>query len=501
MPIELSEVDFGNEAGDDAILSELAEYFVEQREFKPFLDKDRRLLVATAKKGVGKSALIQWTYYNLKLNNNVLVVKCRGADLTRDKFKITSNPQKPNDFISDWVTRICSLINRTIASEIKFAFDDTSISLVEAAEIDGYKQKNLLGCLIDRFTKSLEKLGVGSQKIGIQNELEALKRFKKEHIVFLVDDLDATFQNTKEERVELSTFFSACRYIFQDIEGISFRVTMRSDVWSVLRRFDESLDKVEQYVSEIKWSESDWRKILFKRLEQQYKQHQIPVPLFDSKRSLEEKQEALINHTFSPRVFWDNRDVMIYKIIYTLSYQRPRWGIQLCKLAQKNAIAKHRKVIEKVDVDEIWGEFGRKRIADLVAEHKHQCSQIEELVSGFRGSDRRLEKSELLMRIQNQIVNHINVIIEGESGRNQSQVAHFLYRIGFILARSENEDGSYIHYSFEEMPDFLTSRSNDDFGVSWEIHPCYREALDIKKVNRSEKNRQLNYRASRSRSN
>jgi hypothetical protein len=41
----------------------------------------------------------------------------------------------------------------------------------------------------------------------------------------------------------------------------------------------------------------------------------------------------------------------------------------------------------------------------------------------------------------------------------------------------------YEHYNFSDMPDFLTSRTNEDFGVNWEIHPCYREALDIQKVN------------------
>jgi hypothetical protein len=54
------------------------------------------------------------------------------------------------------------------------------------------------------------------------------------------------------------------------------------------------------------------------------------------------------------------------------------------------------------------------------------------------------------------------------------------------LARSETGD-EYEHYSFDQMPDFLASRTDDDFGVKWEIHPCYREALDIRKLDRSHK--------------
>lgn len=79
--------------------------------------------------------------------------------------------------------------------------------------------------------------------------------------------------------------------------------------------------------------------------------------------------------------------------------------------------------------------------------------------------------------------------IEGRVIHSNRDIAHFLYRVGFILARSDDEDGNYEHYRFEQMPDFLTSRTDDDFGLKWEIHPCYREALDIVKLDRSHRER------------
>ena len=78
-------------------------------------------------------------------------------------------------------------------------------------------------------------------------------------------------------------------------------------------------------------------------------------------------------------------------------------------------------------------------------------------------------------------------MIDGKRVRDQISIARFLYRIGFLVARSENADGSYEHYRFDQMPDFLSARTNEDFGVKWEIHPCYREALDIQKLNKSHK--------------
>jgi hypothetical protein len=61
----LQQIDFGNEAGDDVDPEELVTYFVEQDTFKSFVDPKKRILVATAKKGVGKSALLKWTGFTI----------------------------------------------------------------------------------------------------------------------------------------------------------------------------------------------------------------------------------------------------------------------------------------------------------------------------------------------------------------------------------------------------------------------------------------------------
>jgi hypothetical protein len=186
-------------------------------------------------------------------------------------------------------------------------------------------------------------------------------------------------------------------------------------------------------------------------------------------------------------MYWGEKDVDSYKVIYTLSYERPRWAIQLCKLAQKEAIRQGQKLITKHAIDQVWGDYGVKRIDDLVAEHRHQCPEIEEVLNGFRGAERLLTKEQIVNWIKNHISSHLEVFIDGKGVRNPIEIARFLYRIGFIVARSENENGSYEHYRFDQMPDFLFGRTNEDFNVKWELHPCYREALDIQKLNQSHK--------------
>lgn len=479
----LKRMDFGNEAGDDADPEELSTYFVEQTTFNKFLTATNKILLATAKKGVGKSALLQWTAYNISRKDpDALVIKCRGADLVRSKFNLTSTLTTPNDYIRDWMIRICALVNRHLALQLNVALTDDTITLVETAELEGYKTRNLVGCLLDRMEKILGK--AQPRKLHTTDEIQLLKRMKEKKVWIIIDDLDATYQNTDRESLELGTFFSACRYITQDMKGIFFRATMRTDVWALIRRYDESLDKMEQYVVDILWFQDDFLRLLYLRIKHQMAKMGIPVEPELTHVKQHVVEEKLLDRIFVSRMEWAEKSVKTYKVIYTLSYERPRWAIQLCKLAQESALRRHRELITKEDIDDVWGEYGTKRIADLVAEHKHQCPQIEELLNGFRGCERLLSRDQLFSWINNRISNHLSPRIEGEEVRSPQAIARFLYRLGFIMARSESPDG-YEHYRFDQMPDFLSSRTDDDFGLKWEIHPCYREALDIKKLDRS----------------
>jgi hypothetical protein len=101
----LRQIDFGNEAADDVDdAEELISYFVEQERFESFLDPRRKFLVVTARKGVGKSALLQWIAYKVaNRDRDDLVIRVRGADLTRSKFGLTSTLSGPNEHISDWM--------------------------------------------------------------------------------------------------------------------------------------------------------------------------------------------------------------------------------------------------------------------------------------------------------------------------------------------------------------------------------------------------------------
>jgi hypothetical protein len=59
-----------------------------------------------------------------------------------------------------------------------------------------------------------------------------------------------------------------------------------------------------------------------------------------------------------------------------------------------------------------------------------------------------MERGELFTWIKNRVSQHVDVTNEGKPTRSPRNIARFLYRIGFIVARSENPDGEYEHYRF-----------------------------------------------------
>src|ERR1700730_9544743 len=213
----LKKIDFGNESADDIDAEELAPYFVEQDAFAHFFEPKEKFLVAHARKGVGKSALLQWIAYKTQRDDaEALVVQCRGADLVRTKFGLSTTPTTPNEHIHDWMVRLCTMVNRHLAAKINLALNDDRITLVETAELEGYKSRNIVGCLLDRLEAMLQK--GGPKKLPAKNEIELLKRVKDRKVWIVIDDLDATYQNTPAESLSLTTFFAACRYLVKDLK-------------------------------------------------------------------------------------------------------------------------------------------------------------------------------------------------------------------------------------------------------------------------------------------
>lgn len=462
---------FGNDAGEDESIEKLTDYFLIKPVHEKFFNKSSSLCFVRARKGVGKSALLCYTASKaLKDYPKDIVINIKASDLM---------PSSPNDsrnameYTNWWQTQICTRINNEIGKRISAAFSDDAMSIVELAELSGFKGKNLIGSLLERIKVKTEKGEISLSADVKQNSFELLKRFQEEHtdktVWLLIDDIDATFRDTESNRLFISTFFSACRLLANSIKGLNIRASVRTDVWTLISK-DEALDKCEQYMLDLMWSTSDSINILNKKIEIYLKNHP------EETKDTCEVFESVFTHRFR----WGNWKVHPFRVIHILSAGRPRWASQLCRIAARDAYDKKQEYISMSNISFAMEEYGRMRLSDLQKEHGHQCNKISEIIESFRSGSREYRYPLLIEHIKDNIISKVdNIIIDENQTSDPTTIAKFIYRIGFLTLRNNEYNTAAGFTRFEESPNLLgpTNVKEDDL---WIIHPAYRTALNIK---------------------
>lgn len=480
---------FGNDAGEDEDSEVLVSYFLNQPAFDDFLDRNVNLHVARGRKGVGKSALLAKLGHDLRLEDAKPIVV---ALVPSNLEALLPRPESINSATLEnyWKQVICKAINFEIAKTIGFAWKDDQMSLVESAELAGFKGRNIFGALVSRL---LGKISLGAIELepkipGIANDDQLLKRIQDESndsrkVWLLVDDIDSKFQNTPAQQAYVSSFFSACRGLVREIDGISIRATVRTDVWTSLRAA-EDLDKFEQYVTEITWTAKQQKDILAKRIHA-YVMRQFPHSYVAKNWDIHNHDDDLINLAFSRRMKWGTSAVPATQVLKILGAGRPRWMAQLCRLAGKKAVETNAVRISVTELNEVMGPFGRLRLADLYKEHSHQFEDLQRLIESFSGGYRRFTTEELVKKVMADYVKSRGAMaiaaIDGAPFKDVLQLCHFLYKCGFVVAHNDQislENPEFI--SYEMRPDLLRVAENLDDGMVWEIQPSYRTILRIK---------------------
>lgn len=471
---------FGNEAGEDENKQRLSDYYLEKPQNTMFFSEKKKLCFVRARKGVGKSALLNYAAF--KIENEFpqdIFIELKASELIT-----LCKPEKEEalELTNCWQQRLCARINVEIGKKIRFACDDDSITIVESSELSGFKGRNLISALTERFSLKLASTEVKSKKIETINAYELLKRYSGNQnlkVWIFIDDIDATFINTEKNKILTSTFFTACRYLINDVKGLNIRASVRTDVWTILKEFDEALDKCEQYMLDLKWSTNDTGKILSKKI-LTYFRDEYQMEMYNNYDSTKDEKK-IFNLVFSGGLQWGSVSVAPYRAIHILSAGRPRWAAQLCKIAAKDAYVKNKDVIKKGNVNFAMDEYSRSRITDLYKEHNHQCTNIKNLIEIFRNGKKYYRTKDLLDVLEKHLPAVLrDVCIDGkESTADALELAHFLYRIGFITLRSDEYNKALGFTRFEDSPNLLIL-ANLNLEDLWEIHPAYRSALNLK---------------------
>jgi len=128
----------------------------------------------------------------------------------------------------------------------------------------------------------------------------------------------------------------------------------------------------------------------------------------------------------------------------------------------------------------ILNEFGKRRRDDLIKDHKHQFSELSQLIDAFRATNKEfyfegINKATEDNYIRSRSPENIPPV-DGVAYASPVDLDNFLYKLG-LISRIHNDGTTFTH--FTDDPDLYRSIENERGNISWSIHPSYRDFLNI----------------------
>lgn len=452
---------FGHEAAEDEDLERLKGYYFKGNVYNQIAN-DLPIRILVGHKGIGKSAL-----FHIAMSEETQRGKLSLLIKPDDIAGIGENETDFLKLIREWKSGITEIISKKALVSFGLLHDGWRGKLNEyGGKFIDYLQATFRA---DNYANLQQ-----SKKLVVDDFLKSGK------IYVYLDDLDRGWQgNTKDIR-KLSALINAVRDIASESKGVSFRISLRSDVYYLVRTSDESTDKIEGSVIWYSWSNHEILALLVKRVEQYFGESKSTEELVKlSQPTLAQSLDQVMEPIFNGHGNWVK--IPTYRMLMSLVRKRPRDLVKLCTLAARNARTTNDSLISTKNFNNIFEEYSQGRLQDTVNEYRSELPDVERLLLGMKPS--REEKKaklgyvysteSLLHKISNI---HQSGAFKFHNGRiaDQKDLAAFLYKINFITARKEN--GEFIERRYFEESRYL-SHKFVDFGFDWEIHPAYRWAL------------------------
>lgn len=452
---------FGHEAAEDEDLEQLKGYYFKGSVYNQIVN-NLPIRILVGHKGIGKSAL-----FHIAMAEEAQRGKLSLLIKPDDIAGIGENETDFLKLIRAWKAGITDVISRK--------------TLVLFGPLhDGWHGKlNEYGGKFINYLQSTFRAGnyanlQQSKKLIIEDFLKSGKIF-----VYL-DDLDRGWEgNTKDIR-KLSTLLNAVRDIASENKGVSFRISLRSDVYYLVRTSDESTDKIEGSVIWYSWTNHEILALLAKRVEQFFRNARTTEELVNmSQPSLAKLLDKIMESTFSGHGNWDK--IPTYRMLMSLIRKRPRDLVKLCTLAARNARTTDDNLITTKNFNNIFEEYSQGRLQDTVNEYRSELPDLERLLLGMKPSkEEKKAKLGYVYTTESLLKKISNIRQTGAFRFRNGNIAEpkdlsaFLYKINFITARKES--GEFIERRYFEESRYL-SHKFVDFGFDWEVHPAYRWAL------------------------
>ncbi len=481
---------FGYEDAADEDTTRLQEYFFKRGDYEA-VTSDLPLSIIVGFKGVGKSALLKIAYEEDQ-DSDRPSLWIRPDDVIEMSDELSGDIDFTK-MVLLWKRGIAKLIASRIASDWMFVVGDDAKNALVWAQETGYRSRDFIQKIVGLIDPKIKNhIDIKGDNIALQRgEHHIIQRLLKDKkITLYFDDLDAGWEATSLQRKRLSALLLALRNMTSDIKGLKARLAIRTDVYTLLRENDESTDKFENYVVNCNWNNHEILVLLVKRILTYFGE-----PVDD--KSLNEMSQTELNNSlslametkFTKTKEWRNKNT--HRVIMSLIRSRPRDMIKLCTFAAKSAYKRdsNTSIIKDVDFECILADYSLNRVQDIVNEFKFELTNLEVLLYRLAPTTSEIRKkkgqltfvyttSELIEKIRN-IMSNSTLKLTYREATSPIDIAHFLYKIGFITAR-RMEDGKIVRKYYDEKKQLLKSGQIGDGGFSWEVHPSYRSAISTR---------------------
>ncbi len=435
------------------------------------IHNNRSLRIIVAQKGVGKSAILRKSYLE-NIHNNQLSLWVRPDDI--ENLEDIENSTDTIKLIRQWKVGLEKLIVSKVCDSLEVTSNDNIINLLKSGA---------------KITDKLSRIIVKAKDLVDMSEINKLiaDQYTKSHEIFVyIDDLDRAWNGSKENVARISALVTAARNMCSDDNSLKIRISLRSDVYYLFRKADESTDKVSSNVITLDWSQHELLAMLVKRVQLYFGVKYSDSDLLEmTQDEMAELLNIVMEDKFKGKGKWNNAPLR--KILLSLVRKRPRDLINLCILAARHANTnKHDKIITN-DWESIISNYSQDRFNDTIVEHKFEIGNIESLLKGMAPSSSEMKnrrEKRLFIYDTSGAFTKIKTIIERGDFRFSNQrekatpqeVLVFLYKINFLTARKTLKSG-FIDTKYFEDNNYLAGLDNADFGYDWEVHPAFRKVL------------------------
>ncbi len=316
---------FGHEAAEDEDIERLKSYYLKGAIYEQVAN-EMPIRILVGHKGIGKSAL-----FHVAMDEDISSGRLSLLIKPDDIADIGDSEKAFLGLIKEWKLGIIEIISQKALVSFGVIRDDWKGAL-----------SNYGGRFID-FLQSTIKTENYADLSKIKRVI--LDEFLKTGKIFVyLDDLDRGWQGNSQDIKKLSALLNAVRDISSNCKGVFFRISLRSDVYYLVRTSDESTDKIEGSVIWYGWNNHEILTMLVKRVQHYFGQQVTTDELAKlSQSQLASFLNPVMEDIFRGRGNW--KSIPTYRMLMSLVRKRPRDIVKLCTLAARNARSNGKNII------------------------------------------------------------------------------------------------------------------------------------------------------------